>query len=69
MVTIKDNISRPLYILDGQTRLHPYTYEEVDNNYEYPYPKHDISFNQIFIFVIFIFAIIILSIFCILIYV
>lgn len=42
MVVVSDNIGRPLYVHDHEEgRLHPYTYEKVDDNFEYQYPNSE----------------------------
>ncbi len=40
MVTVSDGLGRPLYILDldENKRIHPYTFEEVNDDFIHEYP-------------------------------
>lgn len=51
MVTVSDGLGRPLYVIDHEEgRLHPYTYEKVEDDFVYKYPNKDISsINWLFI--------------------
>jgi hypothetical protein len=63
MVSIKDGLGRPLYVIDGKDRLHPYTYEKVGDDFIYEYPNGNSSPFSVLPFMIISVGLIILVVF------
>lgn len=38
MIQTVDGLGRPLYVIDGKKRLHPFTYEEMPDDWQMDWP-------------------------------